>query len=117
MKTAVLSTVFLLVFCSVILAQETHPIMNYTLPKNDGHYRRVKDWIEDSIDVDYKHPSSAAIEAFRDIKYSVRIHWGLYTITEQGGESWPFLKLSKEKKQAYQELYKTWNPSGFNAEE
>jgi alpha-L-fucosidase len=81
------------------------------------HYLCVKDWIEDNIDADYHHPSAATIEAFRDIKFGVRIHWGLYSITEQGGESWPFLKLSNEKKQAYQELYKTWNPTGFNAEE
>ena len=25
--------------------------------------------------------------------------------------------MSFEEKQAYQELYKTWNPQGFNAEE
>jgi alpha-L-fucosidase len=116
MKTTFLS-LFFAAICAVFFAQESVPAMNYTLPKNDGHYRRVKDWIEDNIDADYQHPSATTIEAFRDIKFGVRIHWGLYSITEQGGESWPFLKLSNEKKQAYQELYKTWNPTGFNAEE
>jgi alpha-L-fucosidase len=116
MKTIALSVIFLTI-CAVTFTQESISPMNYTLPKNDVHYRNVKDWIEDKIDTGYHHPSIATIEAFRDIKFGVRIHWGLYSITEQGGESWPFLKLSNEKKQAYQELYKTWNPTGFNAEE
>ena len=117
MKTTTLSIIFLAAAFTLSFAQESGPAKNYTLPKNDVHYRNVKDWIEDNIDADYHHPSAATIEAFRDIKYGVRIHWGLYSITAQGGESWPFLTLSNEKKQAYQELYKTWNPTGFNAEE
>jgi alpha-L-fucosidase len=117
MKTIALSIIFLTATYAVAFAQKPVTKMNYTLPKNDVHYLCVKDWIEDNIDADYHHPSEATIEAFRDIKFGVRIHWGLYSITEQGGESWPFLKLSNEKKQAYQELYKTWNPTGFNAEE
>jgi alpha-L-fucosidase len=117
MKTTALSIIFLVAACAFTFAQDSVPAMNYTLPKNDVHYLRVKDWIEDNIDAGYHHPSAATIEAFRDIKFGVRIHWGLYSITEQGSESWPFLVLSNEKKQAYQELYKTWNPTGFNAEE
>lgn len=116
MKTISLSVIFLTT-CAVTFTQESISQMNYALPKNDIHYQNVKDWIEDKIDTGYHHPSAAIVEAFRDIKFGVRIHWGLYSITEQGGESWPFLKLSNEKKQAYQELYKTWNPTGFNAEE
>ena len=91
--------------------------MNFTLPKNDDHYLCVKDYIEDKIDTDYHHASTAAIEAFRDIKFGVRIHWGLYSIQGKYNASWPFLTLSNKKKQAYQDLYKTWNPTGFNAEE
>jgi alpha-L-fucosidase len=116
MKTTVLSVILLAAY-AFAFAQESVPAMNYTLPKNDVHYRYVNGWIEDTIDSDYHHPSQATIEAFRDIKFGVRIHWGLYSITGQGNESWPFLMLSNEKKQAYQELYKTWNPTGFNAEE
>ncbi len=117
MKTIALFISFLTATCTATFAQKPITKINYTLPKNDVHYLRVKDWIEDKIDTGYHHPSATTIEAFRDIKFGVRIHWGLYSITEQGGESWPFLTLSNEKKQDYQELYKTWNPTGFNAEE
>jgi alpha-L-fucosidase len=117
MKTKVFFFIFFAATCAVSFGQTPGTIWNYTLPKNDTHYKMVKDWIEDKPDSDYHHPSQATIEAFRDIKFGVRIHWGLYSITELGGESWPFLKFSNEKKQAYQELYKTWNPTGFNAEE
>jgi hypothetical protein len=82
MKTTALSIIFLAVVCTVAFAQESIPAMNYTLPKNDVHYLCVKDWIEDNIDADYHHPSAAIIEAFRDVKFGVRIHWGLYSITE-----------------------------------
>ena len=116
MKTIALSIIILTATCMLTIAQKSYK-MNYTLPKNDVHYLNVKDWVEDNIDTGYHHPSKATIEAFRDIKFGVRIHWGLYSITGQGGESWPFLQLSNEKKQAYQELYKTWNPAGFNAED
>lgn len=46
----------------------------------------------------------------------MRIHWGLYAIKEWK-ESWDFLTATREERQAYQELYKTWNPRGFNADE
>ena len=98
-------------------SQVKAPLLNFTLPKSDDHYKCVKDYVEDKIDSDYHHASAAAIEAFKDIKYGVRIHWGLYSIEGKGKESWPFLTLSDKKKQAYQDLYKTWNPKGFDAEE
>jgi alpha-L-fucosidase len=87
------------------------------LPQSDDQYQRVKDWIEDDPEPDYQHASADAVEAFRDLKYGVRIHWGLYSVNCQGNTSWPFLALSNEQKQAYEEMYKTWNPTGFNAEE
>ena len=98
-------------------AQEMRSIENYKLPVTDSHYKTTRAWVEDKIDDDYHHPSAAAIEAFRDIKYGVRIHWGPYSINGQGNTSWPFLDFPYEQKQAYNEMYKTWNPSGFDAEE
>jgi alpha-L-fucosidase len=83
MKTIALSIIFLTATCTATFTQKPITTINYTLPKNDVHYLRVKDWIEDNIDADYHHPSTTTIEAFRDIKFGVRIHWGLYSITEQ----------------------------------
>ncbi|MDR3262499.1 MAG: alpha-L-fucosidase [Tannerella sp.] len=87
------------------------------LPKTDSHYKRVRFYAEDEPDSDYLHASEKAHEAFRDIKFAVRIHWGIYSIRELNGESWRFLKLPREKKQEYNNLYKTFNPTGFDAEE
>ena len=64
---------------------------------------------------DYQHASPAAVEAFRDLKFGVRIHWGVYAMLSDA--SWPFIKMSDEKRQAYQQRYKTFNPAGFNADE
>lgn len=85
---------------------------NIKLPEKEAEF-----YVEKEPDPDYKHASVEAHEAFRDIKFGVRIHWGIYSIWELQGESWPFLKMDYKKRQAYQELYKTWNPVGFNAEE
>src|SRR5215471_17678704 len=86
------------------------------LPTNDTHYQRVKDYIEDVPVPDYHQVSEAAREAFRDMKFGVRIHWGVYSQWETG-ESWPLLGYSNEKRQAYQQLYARFNPTNFNAEE
>ncbi|MDR1222242.1 MAG: alpha-L-fucosidase, partial [Tannerella sp.] len=86
------------------------------LPANDWPYRVTKAYVEDEPDADYIHASETAHEAFRDIKFSIRIHWGVYS--KWGIEaSWPMLKMSNEKKTEYNELYKTFNPEGFDAEE
>ena len=63
------------------------------LPTTDAHYGPVKDYVEAVPQADYKHAPPAAVEAFKDIKYGVRIHWGLYSQRFSGGESWPFLQL------------------------
>src|SRR5581483_11532824 len=66
---------------------------------------------------DYHHAPAAAYEAFRAIKFGVRIHWGLYTMVPGARESWSFLPLSDPERQKYLESYKNWNPTGFNADE
>lgn len=85
---------------------------NIKLPKHEGEF-----YIEEEPEPDYKHASVEAHEAFRDMKFGVRIHWGIYSIWELSHESWPFLKMDYAKRQQYQELYKSWNPVGFNANE
>ena len=73
---------------------------------------------------EYRHASPAAYEAFNDLKYGIRIHWGIYTLARAKGfnasplgESWIFQSMTYQQKQEYQQLYKQWNPTGFNAEE
>ncbi|MDR1746000.1 MAG: alpha-L-fucosidase [Tannerella sp.] len=90
---------------------------NIVLPKSDHHYKKVQYYIEDEPDSDYIHASEKAYEAFLDLKFAVRIHWGIYSIWEMNGESWGFLRLPREKKAEYNNLYKTFNPTGFDANE
>ena len=66
---------------------------------------------------EYRWASPRAYEAFRDMKFGVRIHWGIYSIWHRANESWPFLGMSFEDRQRYNELYKTWNPVGFDADQ
>lgn len=89
---------------------------NSRLPTDYSHFRQVESYVEREPDPDYRHAPEAAREAFRDMKYGVRIHWGLYTLWNLQRESWPFLQMSYEKRQEYQQLYKTFNPTGFDAD-
>ena len=73
-------------------------------------------YVEETPVDGYHSASSSAYEAFRDMKFGVRIHWGIYSIWHRGAESWPFLPMSFEDRQAYNSLYKTWNPAGFDAD-
>jgi alpha-L-fucosidase len=84
--------------------------------KSDTHYKQVKNYVEEEPDADYLHASEKAHEAFRDIKFSVRIHWGVYSLWEVEA-SLPYLKFSNEQRMAYNQLYKTFNPVDFNAQD
>lgn len=87
------------------------------LPEKEFESNKSGKFVERENEPGYQHASPAAFEAFRDMKYGVRIHWGLYSILGKPGESWPFLPMTFEEKQKYQEMYQTWNPAGFSAEE
>lgn len=77
---------------------------------------RGTSYVEEIPVQEYHHAPQSAYEAFRDMKFGIRIHWGIYSIWHRGRESWPFLKMSFADRQQYQGLYKTWNPSGFDAD-
>lgn len=89
----------------------------HRLPDSDSHYKRVSSYIEETPVPEYHWASESAYEAFRDMKYGIRIHWGIYSAAGFLTESWPFLDLSYEERAHYNQLYKTWNPSGFDADE
>jgi alpha-L-fucosidase len=73
-------------------------------------------YIENPPVSDYHWAPASAYEAFQDMKFGARIHWGIYSIWHRGPESWPFLEMSFEDRQRYNSLYKTWNPAGFDAD-
>jgi alpha-L-fucosidase len=90
--------------------------MTIRLPEQETHWLDVKNWVEPDPMPDYQHASNEAMEAFQDIKYAVRIHWGLYSLLHQKGESWPFLAMNNRKKQEYQQLFERFNPTDFSAD-
>lgn len=88
----------------------------FRIPHDNNDHAQVISYIEEQPEADYQHAPEPAIEAFLDLKYGVRIHWGLYTLLHLRGESWPFLSMRHRKRQAYQQLYRQFNPQGFDAE-
>ena len=69
----------------------------------------------ETLDPSYQHASPAAYERWRDLKYGLRIHWGIYS--QYGFEaSWPLLPMSPAKKAEYFDSYKRFNPAQFDAE-
>jgi alpha-L-fucosidase len=87
------------------------------LPKTDSHYKVVQSYVEETPIPPYHWASGQAYEAFLDQKYGIRIHWGLYSQAGFLRESWPYLKLSYAKRDSYNQMYKTWNPNGFDADQ
>ncbi len=100
--------------CSSYESKYSHCLPDETRSKFDRYIDRVpvKEW---------RWAPDAAYDAFKRIKYGVRIHWGLYSIPDTWGgdvagcESWPFLSYNDSFRNRYQELYKTWNPTKFDA--
>lgn len=89
----------------------------HRLPETEGQYRRVKSYVEEVPVPEYRWAPPEAYEAFRDMKVGVRVHWGIYSITGQAHESWPYLSMSFEEREKYNRLYRSWNPTGFDADE
>jgi alpha-L-fucosidase len=68
------------------------PSPEHRLPESDIEYRRASSYIEETPIPEYHWASESAYDAFRDVKYGIRIHWGIYSIVGQAHESWPYLK-------------------------
>ena len=47
-------------------------------------------YIEKTPIAGYRWAPPSAYEAFQDMKFGIRIHWGIYSIWHRGAESWPF---------------------------
>ncbi len=68
-----------------------------------------------SVDPDYHHASPQSIEAFKDLKFGIRIHWGLYSMIGSH-ESWGLAGANREFWNIYNILYQFFNPTDFNAD-
>lgn len=90
---------------------------SHRLPKTDGHYKVTAAYVEETPVPEYTWASDEAYEAFLDMKFGIRLHWGPYSLLQLSHESWKYLDMTYPERQAYQELYKTWYPAGFDAEE
>ncbi len=68
----------------------------------------------------YEHAPEKSYEAFQDMKYGLRIHWGIYSIVH-GRESWILTQYNNDRQKSlayqgfYDDLYKAWYPAGFDA--
>ena len=70
-------------------AQESEPPFEHRLPATDADYQRSKNYVEDIPIHQYHCASDAAVEDFKDIKFGLRIHWGIYSNFGRPNESWP----------------------------
>ncbi len=68
-----------------------------------------------TVDPDYHHAPESAIEAFKDLKFGIRIHWGLYCLIGSH-ESWGLAGANAEFWNIYNILYEFFDPTDFNAD-
>lgn len=68
-----------------------------------------------SVSPSYHHAPQSAIEAFKDRKFGIRIHWGLYCMIGSDA-SWALAGAGREFWDIYNVLYQFFNPTDFDAE-
>lgn len=116
-----LSVLFLSLSVPAQQKTEYHPVDQ---PDADGRIIRGRDgthhwqsYMKEADLSDYHHAPVEAVESFKDLKYGLRIHWGIYSIVN-GRESW-VIKEHDSTSLAYQgfyhNLYKSWMPYAFDA--
>jgi alpha-L-fucosidase len=88
---------------------------NNYLPADDFTGIKTSTICEPVAVPEYEYASEQAYEDFQDIKYGVRLHWGLYTLNETDA-SWPLITMTHAQRQEYQQLYKSFNPQQFDAD-
>jgi alpha-L-fucosidase len=86
------------------------------LPETDVHWKFVKNYVEREPLPGYRQATDAARERFRDLKFGVRIHWGLYSLWHLQNESWKFLDMEPKRKAEYLDLAKRFDPKRFDAD-
>lgn len=68
-----------------------------------------------SVAAGYQHAPQSAIEVFKDLKFGIRIHWGLYCLIGSH-ESWGLAGASQQFWNVYNVLYQFFNPVSFDAD-
>jgi len=68
-----------------------------------------------TVDPGYRHAPEAALEAWKDQKFGIRIHWGLYCLIGSDA-SWCLPHSSREFQNVYNTLYEFFNPTDFDAD-
>lgn len=66
-------------------AQQPEPPLEQLLPATDADYQRSKSYIEEVPISDYHWASERAVEAFKDLKFGLRIDWGIYSLFGRPG--------------------------------
>ena len=66
------------------------------------------------VDPDYEHAPPAAVERWRDWKFGMRIHFGVYSVLSLEASS-PLVGSSPEFQKIYSTLYQVFDPAAFNA--
>ncbi len=61
----------------------------------------------------YRHAPQESLEAWKDQKFGIRIHWGLYCLMGSDA-SWCLPHSSREFQNIYNTLYEFFNPSDFD---
>lgn len=70
-------------------------------------------WLQ-TVNPGYHYASDEAVEAFKDLKFGIRIHWGLYCMIGSDA-SWALAGANREFWDIYNVLYQFFNPTDFDA--
>jgi alpha-L-fucosidase len=113
-------------FTILLQAQQKNLYKPVDQPDADGRIIKGREgthhWqshMQDADLSDYHHAPEEAVEQFKDLKYGLRIHWGIYSVAN-GRESWVITENQSDPlsyQGFYHNLYKGWYPDAFNAGE
>jgi alpha-L-fucosidase len=78
-------------------------------------YRDMETSTLTKTDPAYRHAPPEAIERWKDWKFGLRIHWGIYSMMGSDA-SWALPFASPEFRQIYGTRYQFFNPSDFDAD-
>jgi len=67
------------------------------------------------VDPSYRHAPQAAIDDFKDRKFGIRIHWGLYCLIGSDA-SWALAGANRQLWDMYNVFYQFFNPIAFDAD-